>query len=232
MSAADFTQRVRAQILVEEDRCWRSRTTWVLAGSMLVVAGLVAFAAKDRQAVFSGVAALRVFVVLLGVLSVTSEHHHGEVVWRYLIEPGRSVHVAAKAFTYAVIGMVLGAASVAVGVVVTMLRLGAPANPGAPKAVLGAVVGAALAGVLGVGIGAAVRNQTAAVVGTLVGVLLVEPLVAALAPAVSAYLPGAAAAAVAGGAAGATWIASALTTVAYAAGALAAGASAVERSDV
>lgn len=233
MSATDdFVGRVRAQIRVEEDRCWRTRTTWVLAGSMLVVAGLVAFGAKDRNAVFSGVAALRIFVVLLGVLSVTSEHQHGEVVWRYLIEPGRSVHIAAKAFTTGVIGMVLGVASLAVGVGVTMVRLGLPANPGAPKAVFGAVLGVALAGVLGVGIGAAVRNQTAAVAGTLVAVLLIEPLVTAVAPAVGAYLPGAAAAAVAGGAVGAAWIASGVTTIAYAAVALLLGADLINRSDV
>lgn len=231
-TVTDFVGRVRAQVRVELDRAWRMRTIWVLAGSMLAVAGLVACGASDRAEALKGVAALRVFVVLLGVLSVTSEHEYGDVVWRYLIEPCRAVHVAAKAATNALIGALLGAAALAIGVAVTMVRLGAPAGAGPLTAASGAVVGVALAGVLGVGVGAAVRNQTAAVVGTLVGVLLVEPLLAAVAPAAGPYLPGAAAAALAGGAMGAAWVAAVLASVAYAAGAAIVGGAICARSDV
>ena len=228
---ADDARRVKAQMEVELDRAVRTRTTWALSTAMIAVSALVAFGAHDRQAVFNGVAALRVFVVLLGVLAVTSEHQHGDVVWRYLIEPSRGIHVVAKALTNALVGAILGMVALEVGVVVTMVRLGAPASAGPVTSVAGAIGGVALAGVLGVGIGAAVRNQTAAVVGTLVGVLLVEPLIAAVAPAIGAYLPGAAAAAAAGGKAGAAWVVAAGATVAYAVAAAVTGG-VLCRSDV
>ena len=62
----------------------------------------------------------------------------------------------------------------------------------APARMLGLVVAGALTGLLGVGIGAAVRVQVAAVVGVLVWFLIAEPLVGYLIDSVGAYLPGAA----------------------------------------
>ncbi len=105
---AGDARRVNAQMELELDRAVRTRTTWALAGAMVAISGLVAFGAGDRRAVLDGVAGLRVFAVLLGVLAVTSEHQHGDVVWRCLIEPGRGIHVAAKALTHALIGAILG----------------------------------------------------------------------------------------------------------------------------
>jgi ABC-2 type transport system permease protein len=62
---------------------------------------------------------------------------------------------------------------------------------------LGVLVGAPLYGVLGVGVGALVRNQVAAIVGALAWILVVENLVIALLPDVGRWLPGGAAAALA-----------------------------------
>lgn len=242
--------RTKALVDMELERAWRTRTTWTVAGGMLAVAVLVAYgathgsagpvpAAQELRDALSGVATLRVFVMLLGVLAVTSQYHHGDIVWRYLADPSRRFFVAAKAAASAVIGAFLGLAVLQVAAILALLDAG-PGGVGAlglttgdvAQSVGGTVLGMALAGVVGVGIGAAVRSQTAAVVGTLVAVLLVEPLITAVAPAIGALLPSAAAAAAAGGTAPMGWGVGMALTVAYAAVAATAGTMLCARHDV
>ncbi|MGH9224531.1 MAG: hypothetical protein ACRD2W_12320 [Acidimicrobiales bacterium] len=252
IAVLDVGRRVTTQVMIELERAWRTRTMWALAAAMLVVAGLVAFGAShqahaatgvltgdfEMRLVLDGVPALRIFVILMGILSVTSEYHHGDVVWRYLAEPSRTVLVAAKATTNAMVGAILGVVALQLSILVTVFQMETPVpnlgltTAAAAQGIVGSILSLALAGVLGVGIGAAVRNQTAAVVGALVAVLLVEPLVTALAPAVATYLPNAAAAAVSGGAGGAAWVTGLVTTVVYAAGAVVAGGIVCSRRDV
>ena len=262
-ASVDFMGRTRSLIVIELERAWRTRTTWVLAGAMVVVTALVTFGATHQAAlpgsgtaagaattaaavappvqelrmVLSGIAALRIFVVLLGILCVTTEYQHGDIVWRFLAEPSRAVVIAAKAGACAVIGALLGIVTLQIG---TLIEIGF-GGPGATfglssgeaiHAVAGAVLSAALAGVLGVGIGAAVRNQTAAVVGALVGVLLVEPMLGALVPRLSAYLPTAAAAAASGHAAALGWLGGLILSFAYAALAVVGGSVLCIRRDV
>ncbi|MCA1676532.1 MAG: hypothetical protein LC799_31620 [Actinobacteria bacterium] len=246
-------RRIHSLLTIELERAARTRTTWILAGAMLVVAALVSLAATSQAAAaattalpapvqelrtaFGGVAALRVFVVLLGVLCVTSEYHHGDIVWRYLAEPSRALVVATKAASCALIGALLGVLALQLG----FLAVAVHGSPGATlglssveawHGVAGAVVGAALAGVLGVGIGAAVRNQTAALVGTLVIFLLVEPVITALAPKAASFLPSAAASAAAGGASPLGWIGGLALFAGYAVMAVVVGGLLCARSDV
>ena len=257
----DHLGRTRSLVTIELERAWRTRTTWVVAGAMVVVAGLVTFGAthqahvlstpagatptaaalpapvQELRSTLSGVAALRIFVVLLGILTVTREYQHGDVVWRYLAEPSRAVVVAAKAAACALIGALLGVLTLQLG---TLIEIGFGA-PGATfglspaealHAIAGSVLAAALAGVLGVGIGAAVRNQTAAVVGTLVAVLLVEPVLTALVPGAGAFLPTGAAAAAAGHSAALGWVAGLLVSAGYAGVAVVGGGLLCVRRDV
>jgi ABC-2 type transport system permease protein len=170
-------------------------------------------------------------------LCVTTEFHHGDIVWRCLAEPSRGVLVAAKAGACALTGALLGLLAVQVGILIEV-GFGSPGatfgltSTEALQAVAGSVLGAAMAGVLGVGIGAAARNQTAAVVGTLVAVLLVEPVLTSLAPHVGAFLPSAAAAAAAGHAAAMGATAGLVLTAAYAALAVGVGGVLCARRDV
>ena len=250
--------RSRTLLRIELERLAHSRTAWVLAVSMIGVGVLVALGSGSQagaaagggtgtgagaggggasSAGLGGVAGLRVFVVLIGVLSVTSEYHHGEVVWRFLAEPSRALAVAAKAGACAAVGALLGLVAVQTASLLT-LGLHRPAagldltSAATARTVAGSVLIAAFAGVLGVGIGAAVRNQTAAVVATLVAVLVVEPVVAALAPDVARFLPASAAAAAAGASANLAWLAGVVLSGAYAAAALLTGSLLCARADV
>ena len=63
---------------------------------------------------------------------------------------------------------------------------------------LGGIAATALYAVVGVGVGSMVRNQTAAVAGAVVWVLVVEGLLVSFAPDVGRWLPGGAATALSG----------------------------------
>lgn len=259
--ARGAARRVRSLLTIELERAWRTRTTWVLAAAMILVAGLVSAGAthqaaatvtarpgapvalpdpiNELRAAFGGVATLRVFVMLLGVLCVTTEYHHGDIVWRYLAEPSRGIVVTAKAIACALVGALLALLTLQAALLV-MCVYGSPgatlglSHAEAIHRVAGSVAGVALAGVVGVGIGAAVRNQTAAVVGTLVVVLVAEPVLTALLPKVAAFLPTSAASAAAGnaGAGAIGWAGGLALTAAYAAGAVVTGALVCSRRDL
>lgn len=255
----DMWWRVKTLATVELERTVQTRTVWGVAAAMIAVVVLVAVgathqaaaapaavdaataaavASQQTSATLGSIAALRVFVVLLGVLVVTTEYSHGDIVWRYLAEPSRAVLMTAKAVAVAAVGAVLGLVALQVGILVIGLHAGGAEGLGltsttAAQSVAGSVLGGALAGVMGVGIGAAVRNQTVAVIGTLVAFLVVEPLMTALVPSIGAYLPnGAASAAVAGDATTFTWAVGLTLTAAYAAIAGLAGGLLCTRNDV
>jgi ABC-2 type transport system permease protein len=250
----DFLRRVRSLLTIELERAWRTRTTWVLAAAMLVVAALVSVGATHQAAAvgdglnladpvdelrtaFGGVATLRIFVMLLGVLCVTTEYHHGDIVWRYLAEPSRAVVITAKAVACALIGALLALFTLQISFLL-MCLFGSPGatlgltDGEALQRVAGSVASVALAGVLGVGIGAAVRNQTAAVVGTLIAVLVAEPVLSALAPVVADFLPGGAASAAAGNAGAVGWLPGLALSAGYAAAAAVTGSYLCSRADV
>ena len=243
--------KTKSLVDIELERAWRTRSTWTVAGAMLFIAGLVAFGAmraapgavpdagQQVRDALSGVAALRVFVVLLGVLAVTSQYHHGDIVWRYLADPSRRFFVLTKALACAVIGAFLGLAVLQLAAILAVLHTGGHgAGPlglttgEVAQSVTGTVLGMALAGVMGVGVGAAVRSQTAAVVGTLVAFLVVEPLVTALSPGLGGFLPSAAATAAAGGTASVGWAVGLALTAGYAAVAAVTGTLLCARNDV
>lgn len=242
--------RARSLVAIELERASRTRTTWTIAGAMVFVAALVVYgavhpaaaatggppasAASQLRAAVGGVGALRVFVMLLGVLFVTSQYHHGDIVWRYLADPSRALFVATKAIACAALGVFLGLVVLQLAAVMTVVHTGSLGLSGgeAARTVAGTLAGMALAGVLGVGVGAAVRSQTAAVVGTLVAVLLVEPLVTAVAPAVASYLPSAAAGAATGGADAVAWGVGLAVFAAYAVALAVLGAVLCRRADV
>ena len=127
------------------------------------------------------------FTLMLGVLSVTTEYRHGSIASTLLVEPNRRRLLAAKLVAVCAVG-----ALVAILTGGICLALGAAILPGRGfslgldgKLVAELLGGMAIAGALmaaiGVGIGAMVRKQTAAVVGILVYLLLLEPLVTSVA---------------------------------------------------
>jgi ABC-2 type transport system permease protein len=141
--------------------------------------------------------------LLLGILGMAGEFRHHTVTQTFLVTPDRGRVVAAKLVAYPLAGIVLALSILAVTAAVGAGWLAAKGmTPSLFDARLGRVVGVALlgaglCGLVGVGVGALVRNQVAALVGTLVWVLVVEGLLMSLlnAPSLGKWLPSAAAAA-------------------------------------
>jgi ABC-2 type transport system permease protein len=108
------------------------------------------------------------FASLLGAMSITGEIRHGTIRPTFLATPRRGRVVVAKVAASALAGLAVG-----------------------PLA-------AALFAAIGVGVGAVVRNQVAAVVGLCVWLLFLEPLLLADVHAAAKFAPGASAGAIAG----------------------------------
>jgi ABC-type transport system involved in multi-copper enzyme maturation permease subunit len=141
--------------------------------------------------------------LLLGILGVAGEFRHHTITQTFLSTPDRGRVVAAKLATYALAGVAVAVLSLAVTTAVALpwmdaKGLSVSVLDGELARVLGGtLLAAALCGLVGVGVGALVRNQVAALVGVLVWVLVVEGLLLNLlnVPSLGKWLPSAAAAA-------------------------------------
>lgn len=145
-----------------------------------------------------------VFPVLFGALATTGEFRHQTLTPTFLATPHRQRVLGAKNLSFLVIGAVYGVigllASVGIGAIVLaafdkQTLLGETDT----WALVGrAILAMALWATLGVGLGALVRNQVAAIVGVLVFTQFIEPLLRAASSLadwigqVCQFLPGAA----------------------------------------
>jgi hypothetical protein len=123
-----------------------------------------------------------VFPVLLGALAVTSEFHFQSLTPTFLATPGRGTVLAAKSVTLFVAGAVLGVlalvASMGAGAAV-LSAVGVDPQLAEPEtwAFVGrSVLAMALWAAIGVGLGALVPSQVAAIVIVLAFTQFVEPL--------------------------------------------------------
>jgi ABC-2 type transport system permease protein len=187
---------VTALIRTELLRLRSTRSTWVLlavglvltlgwaAGVLANVGGIGAAARGSIQmrADLLGASAIGLFpVLLLGVVVVTGEFHHRTVTPTFLVTPNRWRVLAAKAAACALVGPLVAVVLLAVKWTVGVLA-GAidPTMDTALLAMTGrSMLVAACWALLGVGVGAAVRNQTVAVLVPLVWFLLIETLIPA-----------------------------------------------------
>lgn len=135
------------------------------------------------------------FAIVIGTLGMTQELRHQTLTSTLLAEPRRNRVMVAKMAAYGVIGAVYGVIGVVWGYALALALLPFKDHGDLPVTAMwqiagGAVLGCALFAVLGVAVGALVRNQIAAVLGVLVWVVLVEALIVALLPKIGKWLPG------------------------------------------
>jgi ABC-2 type transport system permease protein len=192
-----------------------------------------------------------VFPALAGALAVTAEYRYQTLTPTFLGEPRRALVLAAKLVCATALGLLFGAATVAANVAGVMPVLaGTGHEVGLDGHVLAAlakvVLGMGLWAALGLGVGALVRHQVAAIVIVVAVSQIVEPLLRfGLAAwdatrSASQFLPGAAGDAMAGASIFTVsgqvelleWWQGALVLAAYAAAAFAAGAATTLRRDV
>jgi ABC-2 type transport system permease protein len=187
-----MTRLVRAELLkLRTTQVWFWLLLAVVAISALLVVAQIAPSdgvrnARDVPDLFTSSANGYLVVFVLGVLGITTEFRYQTITPTVLQTPSRWTVVGAKMIAYAL----LGAAYALVGVVVEL----AVALPWLSSknvdvdlgdgAVLHAIIGVfgvlAIFGIIGLGVGALVRNQVVAVVVGIIFLLVLQPILIAV----------------------------------------------------
>lgn len=158
-------------------------------------------ALDDKREAIGG---LPLLVLLLGIVGAAGEYRHRTVAPAALVtgrDAGQMLIARAGAYALAGVGVAALATFVTLAVGVPLLAGESGAALGAGDVALvagGSLLAAALSGILGVALGALVRNQVVAVTGTLVVLFVVLPLVQAVSGTALDLTPFAAAQGVAG----------------------------------
>jgi ABC-2 type transport system permease protein len=156
-----------------------------------------------EQAAFAVGTSASVLLLILGIIGMTQEYRHRTATPTFLTEPRRGRVIIAKLIAYALVAVPFTLLILAVNVLVVEIYAGARGDAPALNADNLQTLGSAglvliVYSVIGVGIGALLRNQVGAIVGSLVYLFVVESIIAAIPAIQSAYkwLPGGAAQAI------------------------------------
>jgi ABC-2 type transport system permease protein len=161
------------------------------AVGLVVVISLIAalagsFGPGDQQpgADLMGIAGIvQLFTLVLGVLAVSTEYRHGTITPSLLVVPDRARLVVAKLAAHLLAGLLIGALAYVLCAALVLPILNARdvetglESSELVKILVGGSIASALFCALGVGVGALVRNQVGAIVGSLAYVFVIEPLV-------------------------------------------------------
>jgi ABC-2 type transport system permease protein len=187
----------------------RTRTAaWLLLATLGLMALTITFTVGDTNAsvslddpgLLAGIVGIsfgvpEVWVVLLGGLAFTQEFRYGTITSTYLGEPRRTRVLVAKWLSVALASVVITIATLALSATFGIALISSRNGDVTLATQFWQMAGAALVvmaayGVIGVAVGALVRNQIAAVVGVLVWMLAVEQTVIAAFPAIGRWMPG------------------------------------------
>ena len=172
------------------------RGPWLLlaAGPLIIVAGISGLVASGgnlrdpalQSKAFSHVGLTAIVTLVFGILAVAGEYRHGTITDTYLSFPGRRSVILAKLAVYGLVGAAAGLVSSVTAIVVTAAWW---ASRGASFQLSTAdtwrTLGGGLAAnvafaMIGVGLGAVIRNLAAAVAAALAWIALVEGIVGQL----------------------------------------------------
>jgi ABC-2 type transport system permease protein len=225
-----------------------TRTIYLFAVAMVIVAAVtVADPNQDtgtwtkpfneQPFVFFTTLLTRLFILVIGIRVITDEFRHGTAVPTFLSAPSRKKVVAAKAIVVGATGLIIAMLAATTMVVAAMVA----ARSDGTSLVIGAdgvwsLTGMALGGVLwaiiGLGLGAIIRNQLIATVGGLVWLMALEDVVRGQLGKWDGFLPGQAGLALGVAPSARVLAIAAITLTIYAVVAVFGGVLLVERRDV
>lgn len=150
-----------------------------------------------EQLVLATGANASVLLLILGIIGMTQEYRHKTAVPTFLTTPHRGRVVGAKLLAYGLVALPFALLVLGANLLVVMIYAGARGNtPSLTGDNLRVVASAGLVivifTIIGVGVGALLRNQVGAIVGALVYLYVIEPIVASIGAIQGAYkwLPG------------------------------------------
>jgi ABC-2 type transport system permease protein len=176
-----------AQLRAELLKLRTVRATALVLVACVVLGPLLAFlealtseqtTAADSRSVLTNAGISGLLILLYGVVSMTGEERHDTIAGTLVAVRDRRRVVVAKALAMALCGLLAGALSaIAVAAVALPLLGDAPLEDagGLVLAFAGQLAYSALAGVIGVGLGALGRSQALTLVAVLVWLLAIEP---------------------------------------------------------
>jgi hypothetical protein len=124
---------------------------------------------------------LSIPLLLFGIVGATGEYRHRTLAPAVLIAPGRVRLTVARLIAYVLTALAIGAVVVALTLLIALPLLSSASGPDLAgddlrRMVAGALIAAALSIALGVGVGLLIKNQVAAVIGSLVWLMVGIPL--------------------------------------------------------
>lgn len=180
---------------------------WVaLANLALVVITSISVAASsdsitsasDDRSVAQIAAVSVLFALVGGIVAMAGESTHGTITQTLLVTPVRERVFGAKAVAVVVVGLALAVISEAVVLLITVPGAGLGVH-NARLTLVGVLVAAPLAAILGLGLGAVVRGQGGGIAIALIWLLVGENLMPLISRDATKYAPGRAFAALASG---------------------------------
>lgn len=147
---------------------------WVL---LMILAGSPENIPEKRDAINVSALALSIPLLLYGIVAATGEYRHRTLAPAVLIAPDRTRLTIARLIAYVLTALAIGAAIVALALLIGLPLLSSADGPDLAGAdlqrmIFGTLISSALSMALGVGIGLLIKNQIAAVIGTLVWIMI------------------------------------------------------------
>jgi ABC-2 type transport system permease protein len=199
-----MTDQLRSELL--KLRSTRTTAALLLSGVALTLLSVIAqglslklpaLAGEDKQrALFGSATGMLLFATYVGAIAFTSEFRYGTIRPTLTFQPRRRLVLEAKLASAALAGLVFAAVGVAVSFAAGALILYSRHVSFAVGAghvgalVAGTLAGGALCSMLGVAVGALVRNQVGAIVALAAWSLAVETVLFTTLPSIGRYLPG------------------------------------------
>ena len=194
------------QIRTELRKLTTIRGPWLLlaAGPVIVVTGITGLvlsganvhdpAVQSRALAHVGLAA--VFTLIFGILAVAGEYRHGTITDTFLSFPGRRRVIAAKLAVYGLAGAAAGLVSSAAALATTAAWWAAKGGAfhlpaaGTWQTLAGGVAASCAFALIGVGLGALIRNVAGAAALALAWIALIEGIAGQLiGPGLARWLP-------------------------------------------
>jgi len=167
-------------------------------------AGPALTTSEGIRGVISAASSGSLVILVLGVMVMAGEFRHNTATSTFLVSPDRRHVVRAKLIAVSIVGVLVAIAASALTLAISLPWLASKdidvdlLSGDVAPVLLGGIAATALYALVGVGVGSMVRNQTSAVAGAVVWVLIVEGLLVSFSPDVGRWLPGGAASALSG----------------------------------